>query len=50
VLIIAILGIIGKGAILGLFPTNLANTILHIVVAFYALYFGFSGEMTKANS
>jgi len=47
-LIIAVFGIIGKGAILGIFPTNIAVTILHIVFAFYALYFGFGGEMTAS--
>jgi hypothetical protein len=40
-LILAILGMIGHGTILNIFPNNIGDTILHIVFAFYALLYGF---------
>ncbi len=42
--LVAIIGFIGSGTILGIFVVNGADNLLHIVIAVLALYFGFSGS------
>lgn len=41
--IVAVVGLIQGDSVLGLFVTNMADHILHIVVALIALYAGFGG-------
>ncbi|MEK7557088.1 MAG: DUF4383 domain-containing protein [Patescibacteria group bacterium] len=41
---IAILGLFGSGYVLGVLYNNIADTILHIVIAVCALYMGFGGK------
>jgi hypothetical protein len=44
--LIAILGLAGSGVVLGMMM-NTADNLLHIVIAIYALYYGFRGEGMK---
>jgi hypothetical protein len=46
-LLVTILGLV-SGSVLGLFPANGADNVLHIVITLYALYYGFRGESVTA--
>lgn len=47
--VITILGFFGGGYILGYISSNLADTILHLVIAVLALYLGFGGKKMMAG-
>jgi hypothetical protein len=49
-LILAILGMIGHGTLLNIFPNNIGDTILHIVFAFYALLYGYGTMYTPSTA
>lgn len=45
--LIAILGFVGSGMVLGM-TMNTADNLLHVLIVIYALYYGFRGEGMKA--
>lgn len=48
--VVTILGFISGGSILGYISTNMADNILHLVIAALALYLGFAGKKMGSMS
>ncbi|MEK7579399.1 MAG: DUF4383 domain-containing protein [Patescibacteria group bacterium] len=49
-LVVTILGFLGSGMVLGLFVANVADNILHLVIAVLSLWLGYSGRKAAMMS
>ena len=48
--LVAILGLLGSGSVLGIFMVNRADNLLHLVIAVIALWLGFFGGSSKMSA
>lgn len=48
--VVTVFGFVGSDNVLGIFGVNLADNLLHTIIALVALYFGFMGKKSMMSS